>query len=482
MNAAIAETIIKIDKNDYRFEEFARAVCSREHGVEFLPTSKTWDRGRDGRTTGSASSGFANLLCATLNKDIDGKVEADLLRLTATSSPKHLIYCCSQPLSEHGIDDIDKTIRRHVPSGSITVYGAEQLSHLAEKFPEIFEKCYHAEVQSVRASLFEQPKDEEKTGLRRALITIGYGEGPELRKAILERTVLEIVSLHKGQSSTVIAETLSKDLGLPRVLPTRLVDESLRREWKEGSVQFADGQWSITAYGEKKLAEIPSEATDYLLKGRLAIREKLESLVGFPFPETQYEQIWNALLDFLSSLFYQNGLFVIEAIDAFLSGEQAAEIPDLKHLLEDGARRCAALCTSTPDTASRLKNAIVDTLTERSGPAFEWLTRTCERFVTLCCLGLESKSSGEIRNSLIAHDVVLDSDVILNYLCEGEPDYKATVDILSRWLKAGGRVLLAPVVLEEVAYHASISETDFIQTQHMFGKLRVLSAELRDLR
>jgi hypothetical protein len=127
MNSAIAEIIINTDRSDYRFEDFARALCSCEHGVEFLPTSKTWDQGRDGRTTGSAGSGFANLLCATLNKDIDGKVEADLLRLTATSSPKHLIYCCSQPLSEHAIDEIDKVIRRHVPKGSITVYGSAHL-------------------------------------------------------------------------------------------------------------------------------------------------------------------------------------------------------------------------------------------------------------------------------------------------------------------------------------------------------------------
>ena len=112
MNAAIAEAIIRVDKNDYRFEEFARAICSLEHGVEFFPKSKTWDRGRDGRTKGSASSGFTNILCATLNKDIDGKVEADLLRLTATSSPKHLIYLLFSTLSfEHRIDEIDKTIR-----------------------------------------------------------------------------------------------------------------------------------------------------------------------------------------------------------------------------------------------------------------------------------------------------------------------------------------------------------------------------------
>lgn len=472
MTEAIAEIVIKTDRTDYRFEEFARALCSREHGVEFLPTSKTWDRGRDGRTTGSSSSGFANLLCATLNKDLDGKVEADLLRLTATSSPRHLIYCCSQPLSEQAIDNIDKTIRRHVPSGSITVYGSEQLAHLAVKHNEVFERYYPAELQSIRGSLLERPEDEDHIGLRLAFITIGAEEGPALRAAILQRTVLELLKVKGSQTAAMLAQGFSTDLKLPRVLPVSLIEGVIKGEWKEGTVTPAEGKWTITAYGEKRLAEVPVEATDYLLKGRLAIREKLESLIGVRFAETQYEQIWSALLDFLGALFYQNGLSVIHAIDAFLSGNEPAETPDLKALLGEGARKCAALCASTPETSHRLQNAIVDTLTERTGPAFEWLTRTCERFVTLCCLGLEARSSEDIRNSLIAHDLVLDSDVILNYLCEGEPDHKATVELLGRWLKAGGHVLVAPVVLEEVAYHAWISQTDFVQTEHLFGKLQ----------
>ncbi len=472
MNAAIAEIIINTDRSDSRFEDFARALCSVEHGVEFLPTSKTWDRGRDGRSTGSATSGFANLLCATLNKDIDGKVSADILRLTATSSPKHLIYCCSQPLSEQAIDNIDKFIRTHVPSGSITLYGSLQLAHLAAKHSTVFEKYYPGELQSIRASLLDRPEEEDRMGLRLAFVTIGAEEGPALRAAILQRTVLELLKLNGPQTTAMLAQGFSSDLKLPRALPANLVEGVVKRELREQTVTLVDSKWTLTAYGEKCLAEVPVEATDHLLKGRLAIREKLESLIGIRFTETQYELVWSALLDFLSILFYQNGLSVIQAIDAFLSGSEPADTPDLKALLSDGARKCAALCASTPETSHRLQNAIVDTLTERSGPAFEWLTRTCERFVALCCLGLETRSSEEIRNSLITHDVVLDSDVILNYLCEGEPDHKATVELLGRWLKAGGHILLAPVVLEEVAYHAWISNVDFAQTEHLFGKLQ----------
>jgi len=95
MNDSIAKLIIEDCHNDYLFEQFCLELCSKEHKIEFLPTSQSWDRGRDGRTAGPSRGSHRNLLCSTLNRDIDGKVEADLLRVTQTSSPDHLVYCSS---------------------------------------------------------------------------------------------------------------------------------------------------------------------------------------------------------------------------------------------------------------------------------------------------------------------------------------------------------------------------------------------------
>jgi hypothetical protein len=472
MNKELAEIIIKTDKSDYRFELFALDICSQEHGVTFLPTSQSWDRGRDGRTRGSSSSGFDNLLCSTLNTEVDGKIEADLLRITATSSPRHLIYCSSQPLSEHHIDGIDKMIRRHVPGGTITIYGALQLAKLSEIHSKTFEKHYFAEVESIRTSLIEEPKEEEKLGLRLALITLGCAHGPMLRTDVLHSLILEILKLKGPQTPQEISGGLSTDLGLPRPLPLGLIEDALKREHGEQTIALVNWRWQLTAYGEQELARLPIQSADYLLEGRNAIRTKLESLVGFHFPEQQYKQIWSSFLDFLATLFYENGLSVIHAIDSYLGSSEMKEEPDLKELLVAGAVKCASMCASTPESIVRLKNAILDTLTERTGPAFEWLTRTCERFVTLCCLGLESTSSTEVRRSLTASDTVLDSDIVLNYLCEGEPDHAATKELLANWRSAGGQILASPVVLEEVAYHAWISQRDFVETRHMLGTLK----------
>ncbi len=148
MYSSIAQIVIENEKNDYRFENFVREICGKHEGIDFVPTSQSWDLGRDARATAAGKGSHRNLICATLNKDVNAKVDADLLRVTATSSPDRLIYCSSQKLSEKNVDEITQIIRRHAPSGSVLVLGAIQLGVLAEKYPDVFEKHYHAEAQA----------------------------------------------------------------------------------------------------------------------------------------------------------------------------------------------------------------------------------------------------------------------------------------------------------------------------------------------
>lgn len=317
MNSAIAEIIIETDRNDYRFEAFCCATCSKEHGIEFLPTSQTWDRGRDGRTGGKSSKSHRNLLCATQNRDVDAKVEADLLRVTATSSPEHLVYCSSQRLSEDKADEITTIVKRHVPSGSLTVYGSIQLGHLAEKHSEIFLKFYHGEIASIRAALERKPQDDEaRIGLRLALVTIGSEDAAKLRQALLRRAVLDCMAEDSILTADVIAKQISDDLGLPRPLGGGSVADILVQESKAGRVESGPKGFKLSDVGRQQLQSFPPAATEFLLQGRTVIREKIESLIGYKVADLQFEQLWSTLLDFLSALFYQNGLGVIKAIDA----------------------------------------------------------------------------------------------------------------------------------------------------------------------
>src|ERR1035438_237518 len=96
----IAELILHTASNSYRFENFCISAVGKHEGVTYLPTSQSWDFGRDGRASSRGRGSHSNILCATLNENLDGKAEADVLRLTASASPDRIAYCSSHKLAE----------------------------------------------------------------------------------------------------------------------------------------------------------------------------------------------------------------------------------------------------------------------------------------------------------------------------------------------------------------------------------------------
>jgi hypothetical protein len=475
MYASLAEIIIENERSDYRFESFTREICEKHEGIDFVATSQSWDRGRDARSTAPGRGSHRNLICATLNKDINAKAEADLLRVTATSSPDRLICCSSQRLSEEKIDEITKLIRRHVPAGSVLVLGGIQLGTLAEKYADVFEKYYAAEVQTIRSTILATPARDATTtrGLRLALIAFGSDEAVALRQEILRNSVLEFFGDEKRHTIRQITEEFSKDLGLPRALRPDLVSRVVAAKEKNGTIRREGDAWVITEFGREQLKSMPVQAAANLLEGRQLVRERLESLTGKATSEVEYQQLWSGLMDFLGGLFYANGLSVIRAVEQFLAGtrDTSTEEPNLRSLLIEGINRTVSVL-STPELRETVALGILDMLTERAGPAFDWFTKVAERFVILCSLGLEVTSGDEIRKVVRSHEIILDSDIILSYLCEGEVDHRRSKDLLSWWLQLGGRLLVSPVVLEEVAYHAWIAERDFQETEYLLGKLQ----------
>jgi hypothetical protein len=203
------------------------------------------------------------------------------------------------------------------------------------------------------------------------------------------------------------------------------------------------------------------------------VRDDLEARIGSKITDKQFAQLWSGLTDFIAGLFYANGLAVMRAVESFLSGrtDPASDEADLRGLLISGAKKTASVF-ATPDLRERMERAILDIFLERSGAAFDWLSRIAERFVMLCSLGLEAASGDELRRVLTSHHIILDTDIILNYLCQGEADHAASRDLLVRWLQMGGRLLVSPVVLEEVAHHAWIADRDFRETEFLLGKLK----------
>ena len=309
------------------------------------------------------------------------------------------------------------------------------------------------------------------SGLRLALLTFGSAEGAELRDEVLQSVLLDKLSGTEALTIETINKSFSEDIGLPRTLPESFLADALERARQRGDANTSNGKWKLTTQGEDKKNALPLQGAQQLLEGRQIVRSSLEKLTGKPFSERQFNVIWSTLIDTLSGLFHESGLEIIRGIDELLSGGiNDAKPLNLKRELENAMKKVVSSINMT-DLRDQTYRALLDLFTEREGPAFDWFTKVSERFVTLCALGLERSSGDALRETLTAQRVVLDSDIILDYLCNAEPDHEASRDLLVNWIKVGGTILVSPIVLEEVAHNAWISDRDFRETEMLLGKL-----------
>ena len=146
---------------------------------------------------GARMSAYAAVVCATLNKDIDDKIEHDLQRLAKTTTTDRLIYCCSKKLTEYQLDGLTSMIRKYLPAScNVTLLGNLQLSELAERHQGVLAAYYKAEIDTIEANLLSFRKGHEPAetkGLRLALITLGSDDARTLRKALSDRAVIEVL-------------------------------------------------------------------------------------------------------------------------------------------------------------------------------------------------------------------------------------------------------------------------------------------------
>jgi predicted nucleic acid-binding protein len=472
------ESIIKGETSGDRFEKFCKELLEATEGISLVPTSPKWDRGRDGVSIRPTTGSHAEVLCCTISKSLESKVTADLKRLKESkTNPEHLYYCCSLELTEDAIDKLTADIRSFLPSGcSVAVLEARKLADRSRKRSETFRKYYYGEVRSAEAALqaFQAPGNSTETrGLRLALLAFASDDAQALRRQITTRAILDALQLCGACSASVLAQRLSSDLGLPKPLDSNYVQNILQHTCLEGfTAQISDGNWQLTANGEKEAKSVPPEAAKEILAGKATVKSALERLIGKSIADIQYDQIWSSLLDFFSEYFYSNGLAIISAVSAFLQGTGGTEqgFTSLEKVVEEGARKARSHIL-TAELGEQVEQAIKDIFMERSGPAFEWLSRLCERFVALCALGLEATSSDEVRLLLVKHRLMPDTDILVSVLCESEPDHYASREVIARFREIGGKVFLSQPVLEEVAYHAWISEREFKDNLHLFGKV-----------
>ncbi|MQA21162.1 hypothetical protein [Rugamonas rivuli] len=465
---SIATKVLDIETNDGRFENFCReAVSAMEGGALILSTSASWDLGRDGVGYGRADGIY---LCASLRDDVDAKALSDIERISSKAANiKRVYFCSSHELSEHRRNEIAAALEAEVEHKfSITVCGSRQLVEAVASNVEILNRFYGAEIEDcIRVITERDEKNHDVRGLKLALISLDE-DSVAVRSHIYRSVILEILGSDGAITIEGLAKRISDRLHLSSVIAKEALVAPVSMLSADGVISNDQRLIKITEAGKSELVQNTADAATRLLDGRAVIRSAIENAIGGRLAEDHYSKIWSIFQDRLVAYFISRGETLVFEVSELLGLDATGEKPESIRpfsFVEEVAKAVADTSSSSQQRIE-LDQAIKDIFLERTGPAAEWLVRLCMSFIAACTLGMEHSAGQEIERVLRKTSLVLDTDVVLSLLGEGEIDHEGVTAIVDRWRRIGGKILVAEPVLEETAYHASIAHFDYDQVRH----------------
>ncbi len=409
-----------------------------------------------------------------MRDDPDQKALEDVDRITSTTKGiRRLYFCSSQDLSEHQISKIETALGREVASAfPIVCLGASQLIEAAQQNELlILDQCYGAEIRNITSTIQADDQSDSEKGLRLALLSASADDSRSIREEVYETSLLDM--LRDGEARTVVrcCIDLSNSLRLHRPLAPESLSQHISILSEKSLVSSDAIGIRITSAGLAHLARLETEGAARLIDGREVIRQAIQSSIGTKLLDDHFARIWAAIEELLARYFMARGDALVVEISNLLELDSPQGMLPLTQpkpslsFLEELAEKIAETTTNLQQ-AEELKLAVLDLFIDRTGPATEWLVRIAASFMAACALGLESSCSSAIKKLFSRTALVLDTDVVLSLVGEGEPEHEAVVTIVKRWTKIGGKVLLPVPVMEEVAYHAHIAQADFDGVAH----------------
>lgn len=453
--------ILEEETSPIRFEQFCCELFTERDQQEYLATSQSWDLSRDGRTLPSAT-GKVGFICATTEKTFDAKAKSDLERLLKFAKPASIYFCTSQSESEHSLQKTENEIKELARDvQSITAVGGHQFASLVQAHRKAFEHRYVAELLDNHDFLSETNAQENILGMQAALATNLDETAQTLRDELLKFLTIATIASKTKCTISALAKSVSDSLHLPRIIESLYFKETIDKLSKVGLIKASNGILELTKKGEDYFQASKKHTREKNKKIKEAVRHSIEKLLNDDLSDGGFDKLWQHLQDELSNLFLAQGLKVIQAISSLTNNQNPGPRSTFGELLEGMRKRIIALQIGG-GRSDAVAQAVIDLFSEKESEAFQWLSELAVKYVNLCSLGLEPSAQHEISGRLRDLDLVLDTDVILSLISEGERPHQAILDALERWKKVGGGVVITPPVIEEAAYHAWISEFEYI--------------------
>jgi hypothetical protein len=240
----VVRKILGNEQSPVRFEQFCCELLTDEEGYTFMPTSRSYDLARDGRTLPDAA-GNPGFLCCSTEDDIDDKAETDVTRLLKFAKPRSIYFCSTRDKSELKVNRIETRLKELAPDiPRIAALGADQLVALVRQHPASFERRYAAELIEERGFFKDGSLEKlqlQVTGLQVALSTQFQEDAQTLRSETLRTLVLNAIADGKGWTIARLAKSMSDALHLPQIINEQYFTDILNKLSREKAIQVQDG-------------------------------------------------------------------------------------------------------------------------------------------------------------------------------------------------------------------------------------------------
>jgi len=472
----MAKWVLEAEHSPARFERFCCALFSSEDGRDYVPTSSTYDLGRDGRTADAQDAKPPSYLCASLRVDAIDKASEDARRLAETTPAIDTVrFCSNQRLTEDRLDRIEAVFTKTLPGANSTeADGSIQLAALAVQHSAIFEQFYLAEIQNLRDSLGVEDAENEHlrvTGMRIALTTQLSDDAHGLREDLQKNLVLTALSDGRSRTLEALTTQISSMLHVARSIQPEYLQSALDSHNEQGLVAHQKQLYTITDAGRCELQKRTESGLASLAQGQTLFKSLIANLSGSDLKPEQFSRLWAVAQDYLSQMFLDNGIYVAESIASILNEEsQLKDHPDLRERIQELGDKVEAL-GFWGARRGEIAQAVVDVFRDQKSQAFLWLCDLCVVYITLCMLGLDSRAHQQMSARLREIDLFWDTDIVLSFLSRGESQHEAIAAMLKAWRRINGQVYVTPGVLEEAAYHAWISQRDYEETWRLLEKM-----------
>ena len=448
--------ILENEISDGRFELFANDVVTVLEGRPILPTSRSWDLGRDGRT---ASPGHGVYVLSSLRKDFSDKAREDAERLRETTSRIRRVYFySSQRITDYATERIRGDLQGIFGLDvDVDAYGSTQLVGLVQegKVRSVFEKHYSSEIAALK--FLCRPVEDDSPhiqGLQLALATFTSGDVGSLREALYQNLIIQLLA-NGPLSSREMLDAADRMFGM-RCLTKFSVEHHCKALTEVGCIESVGPRFRLTGIGESRLDALRAAQRGEELRGGQVVRHTVETSLGMTLTNDHWGRIWSSLQTGLANAFYSRGKEIVALVSALAEGQEVegmregfADLLD-RTIVQVVSRTCQSI--QRKQFIRALRDAFLPG--DPSG-AFEFLADLASKFVALCTLGFPQEVQAVLERTFSQFRFVFDTDVLIAWFCQHEPGHDAAKAVYEIAMRLKRPIFIPGRVAEETARHAT---------------------------